>query len=137
VLVKSLIVVPLGVIAATLVAWAGLRQFTGDGHAREVMTAGGIALIACELAIAPLLLARKAGQIAVAQAGLVGTVLHMFFMLATGAAAYWMKLAGNQKYFLFLLLGFYWVSLILIVAVMIKAIRTAPVTRAGPPVKTA
>jgi hypothetical protein len=133
--VKSLVLVPLGVVVATVVAWAGLRQFTGVGHAREVLTAGAIALIACELAIAPLLLARKAGQMAVAQAGLVGTVLHMFFMLASGAAAYWMKLAGDQKYFLFLLLGFYWVSLILIVTVMIKAIRHAPVTAS--PVKTA
>jgi len=50
-------------------------------------------------------------------------VIHLFVTFAAGAGAYALRLAGDQKIYLFLLLGFYWISLVLVVIAMSRAFR--------------
>lgn len=123
---KSLVWIPVVIVVAALAAVPILRAITGAAHTRELLIAGAICLVSSEMALIPLLLTRRASQIAVSQAALVGTVVHMFMMLALGAAAYALQMVGQRNLFLFLLMGLYWVSLILIVIAMIKAVRHAP-----------
>lgn len=129
---KSLVWMPVVIVLSAGAALLLLRALTGAAHLRELLFAGGIALISAELAMLPIILARRSAQIAMAQAALVGTVLHMFLMLAMGGAAFGLHLVGERQLFLFLLLGLYWVSLIFIVIAMIKAVRGAlPESRSG------
>lgn len=125
---KSLIWMPLGLAAAAGVALLILRGATGQLFLRETLIAAGIAVVASEAAMVPLVIVRRGSTLAMSQASLVGTVLHMFLAFVLGAVAYSMKLVGQRNYFMFLLLGFYWVSLVLIVIAMIKSVR-----RAAPP----
>ena len=122
---KSLVWVPVGIVLAAVTAAGVLRGVTGASHVREVMTAAAIAVVAAELSLVPLVLTRQAGQIAVTQAALGGTLILLFLMISVGAAAYTMRLVDNRQLFMFLLMGFYWISLVFTVIAMIKAVRRA------------
>ena len=128
---KGLFLVP---VVMALSAAAGALVLRGLGRpvdVRNLVAAAVIAMSAAEAALMPLLLTRHAGPAAVSQAGLVGTVVHLFLSIALGAAAYVMKLTGRRDAFLFYLLCFYWVSLIYIVTVMAKEIRRSASAAAG------
>jgi hypothetical protein len=110
------------VMSATAAALI-LRAFGRAVDVKTFVTAAVIATLSAEAALVPVLLARGAGTASVSQAALVGTMLHLFLTFALGATAYLMNFAGRRDLFVFLLLGFYWVSLIFIVIVMVKSIR--------------
>jgi hypothetical protein len=123
--VKNLVWVGICIVLAAAAAVPILRAATGRGHEREVLTAGVIVLIAAELSLVPLLLSRRSKMLVVFQAALVGTVIHLFLTFAMGAAAFAMRIIEDRYFFLFVLMGLYWISLIFLVTVMTRAGRRA------------
>jgi predicted lysophospholipase L1 biosynthesis ABC-type transport system permease subunit len=119
-----------GVIISAGLALLVLWQLTGNAHLREVAFAAGITLISAQVSLIPMALVRKTDPVVVFQSGFGGTVIHLFLTLAMGATAYSLRLV-DRNVFLFLLLSFYWFSLIFVVTAMIKTVRQAAQLRAA------
>jgi hypothetical protein len=85
--------------------------------------AAGASLLAGGLAYVPLVLARGAGQAAVAQAALVGSVVHLMGCLIAAAI---MLLAVRVPAATYWMLAFYWATLVALVVGFTRAVRTAP-----------
>jgi hypothetical protein len=109
-----------------------LRQTTGQPHLRDLAIVTGITLLSSQAAMIPIGLARKSDPVVVFQAAFGGSVIHLFTTLALGATVHAMKWVDDRSLFLFLLLGFYWFSLIFVVTAMIKIFRrSVPQPRAA------
>jgi hypothetical protein len=67
-------------------------------------------------------------QANVAQAGLLGSVIHLFGSAGIGGAMLMSKSLNSNAALMYWLLGFYWATLIVIALGFIKAIKTAPLT---------
>jgi hypothetical protein len=129
--VKTLWLIPL---ILTLVAAGGalVLQATGiDPHIREMLFAAGACLLAGELAVAPILLARGASQASVAQAALVGSAIHLLGSISLGGALVMFKALNLGDALMYWLMAFYWATLIVLVFGYIRAIRTAPIETTG------
>lgn len=129
---KNLLWIAAGLLLTTAFAALAMWQFTGNAHTRELLIAGGITLISAIISMIPLMLAIRASASAVTafQAAFGGTVLHLMLTLAMGAGAYSTRFV-DRRMFLFLLLGFYWFSLMFVVTAMIKTFRHAAQFRAA------
>ena len=119
---KHVIWIIAGLLLTAAVAAVVLRQTTGHAHLRDLGIVTGITLLSSHIAMVPLLMARGKSTVTVFQAAFGGTVIHLFLMLAMGAVIHAMKWA-DRGVFLFLLLAFYWFSLVLVVTAMIKIFR--------------
>ncbi len=98
-------------------------------HSQEMIIAAAISLAAAELAMIPLFLSRHASQDVMSQAALMTTGLHM--LLAAGAGGFVsFKLIPGQL-FLYWMCGFYWVTLMSVAYVSVRAIRKAPIAPAN------
>jgi hypothetical protein len=100
-----------------------------DAHPASMLAAGAVALLAAGAALLPLRLTRGGDQAARAQAGLVGTLVHMLGCLA-GAAVMLVVIKGlpGAAYWM---LAFYWVTLIALVTGLAREVRVAPAASAG------
>ncbi len=126
-MVRALIVNPLVVVLSVAVCFIASRLGGWDAHGRDLIAAAAVVLFAAELAVSPLFFVRGADQAAVAQAGLVGTVLHM---LGAAAAGWAVSAAMHLKQpFFYMLLAFYWLTLISLSLICVRAVRTAPMAR--------
>ncbi len=105
-----------------------------DPHARELTFAAVSALAAAQLALVPLMLTRRANQMAAAQAALVATMVHMMSAATFAAIVVLGKLPLGQA-FMYWLLAFYWMTLIGLVATVARHIRRAPLTTSAQPTK--
>lgn len=104
-----------------------IAGWTGQGPA--LLGAAGIVWIAGMLGASCLWFVRGASQASVAQAGLAGTMVHL--MLCTVAAAVvTLGKMGPQTPFLYWLMAFYWLTLIVLVIVFVRAVKAAPLERA-------
>lgn len=93
-------------------------------HMFDMALAAVVVLVASELALVPLVLTRGASQLAVTQAGLVATLVHLFLILALGAlVAFLMHVSKPFNYWA---LALYCPTLAVISTTSIKAIRQAP-----------
>lgn len=119
---KPLISIFAGVLLIAAIAAIVLRQVTGNPHLRDLAIITAITLISAQISMVPLLLMRGKSPVAVFQAAFGGTVIHLLVMLAMGAAVNAMKWV-DRGIFLFLLLAFYWFSLVFIVTAMIRIFR--------------
>jgi hypothetical protein len=99
-----------------------LRQATGHAHLRELAIVTAITVAASLAAMIPLALSGRSDPVVVFQAAFGGTIIHLFLTMAMGAAVHAMKWV-DRSFFLFLLLGFYWFSLIFTVIAMIRTFR--------------
>ena len=104
-------------------------------QAARVLPPALTALVATGAAFVPLLLSRGATQSGVAQAALVGTMIHLFGCLA-GATVFFLVLKQGigSTYWV---LAFYWATLAALVIEFGRAVRAAPpaapaVTSASP-----
>lgn len=120
---KSVIWIFAGLLITAGVAALVLRQTTHDPHLREVAYAAGITLVSAMLSMIPMFLARHSEPVVVFQAGFGGTVIHLFVTLAMGAAVHFLQVVGDRRIFVFLLLAFYWFSLLFLVIAMITIFR--------------
>jgi len=120
--VKNVIWISAGLLITAAVAAVVLRQVTGQAHLRDLGIVTAVTLFSSHVAMIPLLMARGKPAVTVFQAAFGGTVIHLFLMLAMGAAIHAMKWA-DRGIFLFLLLAFYWFSLVFIVIAMNRIFR--------------
>jgi hypothetical protein len=96
-------------------------------HQREMLVAASVAAVAGAVAVVPMLLTRGASQPAVAQAGLVSTVLHLFVSAALGGGALLVKSLSLDPAYVYWLLAMYWTTLIVLVILLAGAVKSAPV----------
>ena len=94
-------------------------------HGGELLLAAAISLMSAEAALVPLLLVRGADTAAVAQAGLGGTAAQMLLSCVLLGLVVVLKLSSHAMALVWWSLVFYWVSLIMVVAIVIIAIRSA------------
>ncbi len=122
---KFLIIPPvIAVVAAAGLALCAVARF--DAHAREMLAAAIACLLASELAIVPLFLTRGASQPAVAQAGLVGSVVHLFGCAALGGVGIMMAQTLHlDAAFVYWLLAMYWITLIVLTIMFVRAVKSA------------
>ena len=126
-----------GMLIAAVAAAFIVRAATGDPHVRDVATVALVTLVSAHLSLVPLMLCRRSpSPVVVFQAGFGGTVIHLLLTVALGAAVYALNVVQDRRPFVLLLMGFYWVSLMLMVVAMIRVFRRA-VTGAPPPTSTA
>lgn len=122
-----MILVPPVIVGVAGLGYAFCLSAQWPVHARELLVAAGIALVATELALVPVNLVRG-DSMATTQASLAGTVLHMLLIAALGVLAVVSKLVGQQMPFACWMLAFYWASLVALVIGLVTAVRKA----AGP-----
>ena len=119
-------------LAALTVAAGGYALCAAVGWPMQpgrVAVAALAALVASGAAFVPVVLARGASQPAVAQAALVGTVIHLFGCLAGATTLLLVLHAGAAS--AYWVLAFYWATLVVVVVELSRAIRRAP--QAAPP----
>ena len=119
------------VISVAVVAACGFALSAAAGwnpRPAAMALAAAAALVAAGAAYVPLILARGASQGALAQAALVGTVIHLLGCLA-GAAV--MLLVVRIPAATYWVLAFYWATLIALVVGFTRAVRTAPTAPAS------
>ena len=119
-------------IATLVVAGGGYALCAALGvevRPTQVGVAAAAALAAGGAAFVPLILARGSTQPAVAQAALVGTVVHLLGCLAGATALLLFLRAGAGA--AYWVLAFYWATLVVLVVEFSRAVRRAP--QAVPP----
>jgi hypothetical protein len=120
-------------IAVVVVAAGGYALCAAAGwnpRPAAMATAAAAALAAGAAGLVPLLLSRGAGQAAVSQAGLVGTVVHLFGCLAGAMVLLFVLKAGTPA--MYWVLAFYWATLMALVLGLTRAVRAAPADGAAP-----
>jgi hypothetical protein len=95
-------------------------------HSQEMILACGIIVIASAAALVPIALARQATQLGMSQAALVATMAQMFIGVGLAAVIVLGKVHVDQTTFFAWLMAFYFASLIGLVLVACRAIRSAP-----------
>jgi hypothetical protein len=122
---KNLLLIPIVMLLVAAGCWGVMAAMGLKIHPRDLIVAAVICTIAGEMALAPATLLRSGDAATVSQAGLAGTVIHMFLSLLLAAMAWMGKLVIDRGPFLFLLLAFYWISLIVLVLATARLVRGA------------
>jgi len=128
---RTLLLIPVCVLIVAGAGYGLCRVAGRLGHGHEALVAAVICVVAAELAALPALLSRHSDPTTVSQAGLVGTLGHMFVAMLLAAVVWMLKLAGERQAFLLWLLILYWVSLVALVGFVVQVIRRAAEARKG------
>src|SRR5690349_14859690 len=107
---RTLVIIPIAIVLAVGVGFAICGAKHVDPHVREMVFAAIICLVASEGAMIPIILTRGASQAAVAQAALVGTIIHLFACCGLGGGLIMTKAFGLLPAFAYWLLALYWVT---------------------------
>ena len=91
----------------------------------EMGIAAAVTLASAELAMGPLYFVRGKPQSDVAPAAMAGTVVHMLVAASAGLAI--LQWGHPHHAFIYWLCAFYWASLAGVCAVLVRAIKSAPV----------
>ena len=129
---RAFVLLPLMIVITAAGGWVICRALGIDPRARDMTIAGAICLLAGAASVVPLVLTRGASQVAVVQASLVGTMIHLFGMVALALAVVSLRLAGTGS-FLYWLMAFYFATLPALVAALVPMIRHASATPAPGP----
>jgi hypothetical protein len=121
---RNLLIIPLFVALVGGGALGASRAFSWALPWHELAVVAGLCMVSAELSLIPALRAQRSGPAAVAQAALLGTVAHMLLTVVLAAVAWSAHLMPMQRQaFIYLLLAFYWVSLIGLVIALVRIIR--------------
>lgn len=123
---RSLMLIPLALLAVVIGGVAVCAAAGWNIHTREMTVAAVSSGVVCVLALVPSFLARRAGQGAVAQAGLLGTLVHLMGHAAVAAFVIIAKPRLHPS-FIWWFMPFYWVTLAAVVGVLVRQVRQAPV----------
>jgi hypothetical protein len=123
---RALLLVPLAVLIVAACGFAIVHALGLQFHVKEMLTAAVACTGAGMLASVPLILTRHASQAAVAQASLVGTLIHLMVSLGAAAVILVGKVAMGPS-FVYWLLAFYFATLIVIAVAFAMAVKAAPV----------
>ena len=104
-------------LVATL-GWVVCAALGVSVHPREMLIAFATTWIASAVALIPMILARSAAQGAMAQAGLVATVVHLFVCVVIAAVFILVPAIRLGQAYVYWLLPMYWVSLIVLVMML-------------------
>jgi len=126
-LTRTLVLIPIAIAVTIGVGYAICGTMNVNPHAREMMFAASVCLVASVGAMIPIVLTRGASQASVAQAALVGTVIHLFACCGLGGGLIITRAFGLTNAFAYWLLALYWVTLIVVVIGLIGAVKTAAV----------
>jgi hypothetical protein len=127
-----MLVIPVSIALAAACGFAGCTALHLKPHVAEMLLAASACLIASEFALVPIILTRGATQPTVAQAGLIGTVIHLFGCSILGGALILfqpLQIDGSVVYWL---LGLYWVTLIVLSTGFVRILKAAPIARTEP-----
>src|SRR5690349_16885230 len=127
---RAFVLVPIVLGVAFAMAIGVCRAIRIDAHVTDLLAATLTCLVAGELAAIPLLLTRGGSQASVAQSALVGSVVHLFVCIGVAGVIIFGHLGLGPTY-LYWLLGFYWITLIALVVVFARSIRSAPTAQAS------
>lgn len=122
---RTLLLIPVVLLLIAGGCWGVAMAAGWQPHGRELIAAALICVLSGEMALAPAVIFRKSDPATVSQAGLAGTVVHMFLTLLLAAVVWMGKMVANKQMFLFMLLAFFWVSLIVLVLAMTRLVRSA------------
>ena len=122
---KFLAFIPILIVIVVGILFAVCKVMGLHFYAREILSAATICIFSGELALLPAVLLRKADSGTVSQAGLVGTVVHMFLTLLLSAIVWMGKIVEHRSAFIFALLASFWISLLILVLLLAKLIRLA------------
>ena len=100
-------------------------------HGGPVALAAFATLVASAAAFVPVVLARGSSQAAMAQASLVGTLIHLFGCLVGAATLLLVVRTGICG--VYWTLAFYWATLAVVVVELSRAVRRAPPASTPPP----
>ena len=123
---RTILFIPIAIALAIGVGYAICGARSINPHVREMIVAATVCLIASIGAMIPIVLTRGAGQASVAQAALVGTIVHLFACCGLGGGLIITKAFGLTNAFAYWLLALYWVTLIVVVFGLIGAVKAAP-----------
>ena len=121
---RALLLAPLAVALIAGGGYALVEVNGGDAHLRDLVNAAVTSLVGVALAALPLSMTRRSTQYAVAQAGLVATMLHLFIM--AGAPMFMLVFGRLSQPFLYWLIPLYFATLVPIVIAATRAVRQAP-----------
>ena len=127
---RNVITLLVSIVLAAVAGFALCAVAGWNPRLPAMALAATAAIIAGGLAFLPLVLARGASQAAVAQAALLGTVIHLMGCLA-GAAV--MLLLVRMPAATYWMLAFYWATLVALVVGFTRAVKVAPVTASNLP----
>jgi hypothetical protein len=133
--VKTLLLIPIVLLLVAGACWGSSVAMGWRPHGRELIAAATACGIAGVLALAPAVLMRGGDAAGVSQTALLGTVIHMFIALLLAAIIWLGRLVADRSAFLFMLLAFYWISLIVLVLALARLVRQASQSKsanAGP-----
>ena len=129
---------PIVVLLAAACGYGLCAAFGWDPHVKDMALAAVGILVVAELAVLPLLLQVDKNVAGVSQAALVGTLVHLMTgIMFVGFVLFSLKPDGA---FLYWVLTFYWVTLVSLVVLFVRAVQSAtansaphaPVTHAKP-----
>jgi hypothetical protein len=124
--VRALIYIPLAVIVVCGVAFACCAAVGWQPHPRGMLIAAATCLAAGLLAVMPLVVIRRTGAANagnVAQAALIGTVIHLFVCIGVAAVVLLTKMPLGPA-FTYWLAALYWTTLAGLAAGLIGEVRT-------------
>ena len=121
---RNVVTLLLSLVAAAVAGFALCALAGWNPRPRSMALAAAAAAAAGGLAFVPLILARRASQAAVAQAALLGTVIHLLGCLACTAI---MLLVVRLPAATYWMLAFYWATLVALVVGFSRAVKSAPI----------
>lgn len=122
---RSLLFIPIAVVLVCACGYAGCALLGWQPYPREMLVAAGTTLAAGLAAMAPLLIVRSTSSVNsanVAQAALVGTMIHLFVCVGVAAVVLLMKMPLAPA-FTFWLLACYSMTLIALAAGLVAEVR--------------
>jgi hypothetical protein len=123
---RGYVAIPVALAAASTAGLLLCAALGWNPHRPAMLAAATVMLVACAAGLMILPLVRPRTHTAVAQAALAGMSLHLFIALAIGGVVYLTAFAPQTPFAYWLLLD-YWVTLPLIAAVFIRAMRSAAI----------
>ncbi|MDB5173020.1 MAG: hypothetical protein JWO87_654 [Phycisphaerales bacterium] len=128
---RRILVIPLALGLAAAVGYGMLRLAERPPYLKEMVVAGGVALVATLAAALPALRNRHSAQPVVMQVSLYSSTIHMVLTLVLAVAIALLFRIRAQLPIALWLLWFYWVSLAALAWVLISVIRAAPPANAS------
>ena len=120
---KTLFAIPVIVGTALLIAASICRIIGVPPHARELVDAAIIAVVAAEAGLVPSLLIGRQEPSTKAQVALGGTVVHLILTIFMAVAVMTAKVVESSETFVFWLTAAYWASLAALCWSLVKIAR--------------
>ena len=118
-----LTVIALGLVVSA--GWGVCVAAGWDPHRSSLLVAMAVTFVAAVLAFVPLWLTRGSDQMAVAQAALVSTMIHLFVAAGACGVVLIFKSVPHTQSFVYWVMAFYFATLIVVATTGAKAVRNA------------